>query len=170
MDFVLTVVFYVWLSLQLCMNPKVRWHCICFHVWLFQHIFDMNVVMKIGRLASFPGGYGTASSQVWHIFSSRRYLQRVLLSGQVNFHPPIIFEGSELFVASASLVLAVGSVFSPAFHCGSVSLPFYFLYSNVILSYWNIFFCETLVWVFAHLQIKTGQSFSYWVLCSGYDF
>ena len=30
--------------------------------WLFQHVVDMNVVMKIGRLASFPGGYGTASS------------------------------------------------------------------------------------------------------------
>ena len=28
--------------------------------WLFQHIIDTNVVMKTGRLASFPGGYGTA--------------------------------------------------------------------------------------------------------------
>ena len=26
------VVFYVWLFLQLCMNPKIWWHCICFHV------------------------------------------------------------------------------------------------------------------------------------------
>ena len=28
--------------------------------WLFQRIIDTNVVMQIGRLASFPGGYGTA--------------------------------------------------------------------------------------------------------------
>ena len=75
----------------------------------------------------FPGGYGRVSSWGWHLFNSRRQPQGVLLISQVNFHPSIIYEGSELSTSSAALVLPAGSVFSAAIHCGSISLPFSFI-------------------------------------------
>ena len=45
------IIFSVGLHLQLCIESKILWHCICFPILALSNHFDKNIVMQIGRLA-----------------------------------------------------------------------------------------------------------------------